>query len=155
LLLGAGMSLIIQQLRSPSVAVATRQAQQRASAGTVRQPSRASSPALADTRLERLIKLIPADVAGIYIPAIGLGSLTTWRWYSLAIAIAGTVLVPVLLYLDTRPGRPPAVQYVVRTFAFVAWAFLVSQPLSPWVVEPVIPALIAMVLPVVGERLLR
>lgn len=120
------------------------------------EPSPTPPPVPDETRLERLVKLVPADVAGLYIPAIGLGSLTAWPWYALAIAIGGTLLVPILLYLDARPDEDvPVIQYVVRTLAFVAWAFLVSQPLAPWVINPLVPALIALVLPVIGERLIR
>lgn len=119
------------------------------------QPARPAAPG--ETQLERLVKLVPADVVALYIPAVGLGSLTTWPRYPLAIAIGATLLVPLLLYLDARSAgdRVPALQYVVRTLAFVAWAFVISQPLAPCTIEPVIPALLALVLPVLGERLLR
>jgi hypothetical protein len=113
-------------------------------------------PALGESQLERLIKLVPADVVALYIPAIGLGTLTTWPYYALAVTIGATVLVPTLLYLDARSSgdRVQAVQYIVRTLAFVAWAFVISQPLAPYHLNPVVPALIALVLPVLGERLL-
>jgi hypothetical protein len=114
-------------------------------------------PPITETQLERLVKLIPADVAALYIPAIGFGSLTTWRYYALAVTIGATVLVPLLLWLDSRAAneRVPYVQYIVRTLGFVAWAFVISQPLAPYTISPVAPALIALVLPVIGERLLR
>jgi len=125
-------------------------------------PARASRSAAIDgtqgeTQLERLVKLTPADVVALYIPAIGLGSLTSWPRYPLAIAIGATLLVPLLLYVDARVAgdRVPPLQYVLRTLAFIAWAFVISQPLAPYEVEPVIPALFALVLPVLGERLLR
>lgn len=110
-------------------------------------------PPIDETRLERLAKLIPGDVVSVYVAAIGLGKLTTWPSYTLAVAIGCTVLVPLLLYLDARPaGKVPATQYVVRTLAFVAWAFVISKPLN---VDPIAPALIALLLPVIGERLIR
>ncbi len=113
-------------------------------------------PPIDETRLERLAKLIPGDVVSVYVAAIGLGKFTTWPSYTLAVAIGCTVLVPLLLYLDARPtGKVPATQYVVRTLAFVAWAFAISQPLSPWAVTPIAPALIALLLPVIGERLIH
>lgn len=115
------------------------------------------APPLNESRLERLVKLVPADVVSVYIPAIALGSLTTWRWYSLTITIAGTLLVPLLLLLDARSAKEPVplVQYVVRTLAFVAWAFVISTPLGTIGLSPVVPALIGLVLPLIGERLVR
>ena len=77
--------------------------------------------------------------------------------YALAVTIGATLLVPLLLWLDSHAAseRVPLVQYVVRTLAFVAWAFVISQPLAPYAISPVIPALLALLLPVIGERLLR
>ena len=112
---------------------------------------------LTETQLERLVKLVPADVVALYIPAIGLGTLTSWQYYGLAVTIGAAVLVPVLLYLDARSAkqRVPRLQYVVRTIAFVLWAFVIGQPLAPHHVDPVLPALFALVVPILGERLLR
>lgn len=114
-------------------------------------------PVISESQLERLVKLVPADVIALYIPAIGFGSLTAWRYYGLAVTLAATALVPLLLYLDARKDneRVHPVQYIVRTLAFVAWAFVISQPLAPYQLNPVAPALIALALPVLGERLLR
>jgi hypothetical protein len=116
-----------------------------------------ASPALTESQLERLIKLVPADVVALYIPAIGLGTMTTWPYYALVVTIGATVLVPVLLYLDARSAkqRVPYLQYAVRTAAFILWAFVIAQPLAPYRVDPVVPALLALVLPILGERLLR
>lgn len=113
-------------------------------------------PILSDSQLERLTKLVPADVIALYIPAISFGAFTTWRYYALAVTIAATALVPALLYLDARSSKEqaPPVQYIVRTLGFVAWAFVIGQPLAPCQVNPVIPALIGLVLPVLGERLI-
>jgi hypothetical protein len=122
------------------------------------QPAQAAkSPTLTESQLERLVKLVPADVVALYIPAIGLGTLTTWSYYALAVTIGATVLVPLLLYLDARSAkqRVPVLQYVVRTAAFILWAFVIGQPLAPYHMDPVIPALLALVLPILGERLLR
>jgi len=114
-------------------------------------------PPINESLIERLVKLVPADVVAIYVPALGLGKLTTWSRYPLVVAIAATLLVPLLLWLDARGGdeRVPTLQYVVRTLAFVAWALLISDPLGPDVISPVVPALVALVLPVIGERVLR
>jgi hypothetical protein len=110
-----------------------------------------------ESTLERLIKLIPADVVAIYIPALGLDRLAGWSGYRLTISIAGLVLVPLLLYFDAQAAneRVPPLQYVVKTLAFVAWALLIGKPFGEDVLNPVIPALVALVLPVLGERLLR
>lgn len=116
-----------------------------------------AQPPVTETQLERLVKLVPADVVILYIPAIGLGTLTTWPYYALAVTIGATVLVPVLLYLDARAAnhRVPLPQYILRTLAFIAWAFVISEPLGHGHVSAVIPALLSLVLPVFGERLLR
>lgn len=114
-------------------------------------------PPVDETVLERLVKLVPADAVALYVPALGFRSLTSWPSYSLAVAIGGTLLVPLLLFLDARSARErvPPLQYIVRTLAFVAWALVISDPLGPGVVHPIVPALVALVLPVLGERLLR
>jgi hypothetical protein len=113
-------------------------------------------PILSDSQLERLTKLVPADVIALYIPAISFGAFTAWRYYALAVTIAATALVPTLLYLDARSSneRASPLQYVVRTVGFLAWAFVIGQPLAPYQVSPVIPALIGLVLPVISERLI-
>ena len=114
-------------------------------------------PPIDESLLERLVKLIPADAVALYVPALGFRSLTSWPYYSLAIAIGGTLLVPLLLFLDARPAheRVPPLQYVVRTLAFISWALVIGEPLGPGVIHPVIPALVAIILPVIGEKLLR
>jgi hypothetical protein len=110
-----------------------------------------------ESTIERLVKLIPADVVAIYIPALGLDRFAGWSGYRLTISIAGLVLVPLLPYLDARAAneRVPPLQYVVKVLAFVAWALLIGEPFGKDVLNPVIPALVALVLPVLGERLLR
>jgi hypothetical protein len=113
-------------------------------------------PVLAESQLERLSKLVPADVIALYIPAIGIGTFTSWPYYVLAVTLGATALVPTLLYLDARSSkeRVSPTQYIVRTLAFVAWAFAIGQPLTPYQVNPLIPALIGLLLPVLGERLI-
>jgi hypothetical protein len=115
------------------------------------------SPVVDETVLERLVKLVPADVVALYVPALGFRSLISWPGYPLAVALGGTLLVPLLLFLDARSSRErvPRVQYIVRTLAFVAWTLVISDPPGLGVMHPVIPAVIALVLPVLGERLLR
>jgi hypothetical protein len=114
-------------------------------------------PPIPESTMERLVKLIPADVVAVYVPAVALGKLANWPPYPLALAIVGTVLVPMLLFLDARSAneRVPPLQYLIRTLAFVAWALLIGEPFGKDAVKPLIPALVAIVLPVVGERLLR
>jgi hypothetical protein len=117
----------------------------------------AEQPAINESLIERLVKLVPADVVAIYVPALGFDRPPTWPYYALVIAIAGTLLGPLLLFLDARSAneRVPPLQYVVRTVAFVAWAFLIGDPLGAGAVNPLLPALVALVLPIIGERLLR
>jgi len=122
---------------------------------TAEQPTKPAP--INESLIERLVKLVPADVIAVYVPALGLGKLTTWPQYPLAIAIAATLLVPLLLWLDARGAKEdvPTLQYVVRTLAFIAWALLISDPLGPGVIGPVVPALVALLLPIFGERVLR
>jgi hypothetical protein len=110
-----------------------------------------------ESTLERLVKLIPADVVGLYIPALGLDRLAGWSHYRLAVSIGGLVLVPILLFADARAAhqRVPLLQYVIKTLAFAAWALLIGAPFGSDAVNPVIPALVALLLPVLGERALR
>ncbi len=114
-----------------------------------------SRAVLAETRLERFVKLLPADVLAVYITALGLGALTDWRLYSPIVFACATALVPGLLYLDARSAgdRAPSMQYVLRTVTFVAWAFVISPSLSP--IEPPIAALAAIAVPLGGEYLIR
>jgi hypothetical protein len=109
----------------------------------------------AETRLERLVKLLPADVFAMYIPAVGLGTITDWHYYPLVLLIFATALVPLLLYLDARStGEPvPSMQYAMRTATFLAWAFLISPSISP--VAPPTAAIAAIALPLAGEYLVR
>jgi len=153
------MSLAIRTLPRPRVVTIGRTEPEAAAAGAGVPPAAAPvarPPILSDSQLERLTKLVPADVIALYIPALSLGAFTAWPYYALAVTIGATALVPTLLYLDARPSkeRVSLVQYAVRTLGFLSWAFAIGQPLAPYQVSPVIPALIGLVLPVLGERLI-
>jgi hypothetical protein len=108
-----------------------------------------------ETRLERFVKLLPADAIAVYLAAVGLGALIDWRHYELAVFGGATVLVPLLLYLDARSAgdRAPSMQYVLRTITFLAWAFVIRPSLSP--IEPPIAAIAAIAVPLSGEYLVR
>jgi hypothetical protein len=114
-------------------------------------------PPIPESTIERLIKLIPADVIAIYIPALGLDELVGWPSYRVVVSLGGLLLVPLLLYLDAKVAeeRVRPLQYLIRTLAFAAWALLIGKPFGEGTVNPMISALVALVLPVIGERLLR
>lgn len=109
----------------------------------------------AETRLERCVKLLPADVIALYLPAVGLGTLIEWRFYPFVIVAFATALVPLLLHLDARAAgdRAPSMQYLLRTLTFLAWAFVITPSISP--VEPVVAAVASIAIPVGGEYLVR
>ena len=75
----------------------------------------------------------PIDLA-LYTGALPIAGDVPWRHFTLAMFIAGLVLVPTVLYLDGRATKQfaPWPQYVLRTLAFAVWAMACSWPFSAW-----------------------
>lgn len=113
-----------------------------------------------DGDLERIIKLIPGEVVALYTAAMAFGPSPPTRAFALTLFLLGVALVPLILWLDGRQAgvRARWPQYVVRTLAFAAWAFAISDPLAPTVsIADVrwLPGLAVLALPIIGSRVLR
>ena len=81
-----------------------------------------------ESYLERLNKLVPAEVlAPLVLVRTALGADGWPGWWTIA-AAAGATLVPVILYWDAARAAAlvPGAQYVVRTLVFVAWSAALS-----------------------------
>jgi len=110
-----------------------------------------------ESYLERVLKLVPAEVVTFYTLALSILASPGWKGWPLVLFTVGTILVPVLLYWDAaRAGEAvPVAQYVVRTLAFAAWAFMVGEPSAGWFrLDPRIAPLLALLLPILGERII-
>lgn len=120
---------------------------------TLKSSLRETAPRESD--LDRVLKLIPAEVISLYITARGLSDDTIV--FPLVLFGLALALVPTILALDARRSRVPAppLQYVLRTLAFVVWAFAVGQPLAGVgvVVPDWVPGLLVLLIPILGARL--
>jgi hypothetical protein len=101
---------------------------------TTRGGVRLNAPPIAETDLDRVLKLIPTEVVTAFTAAITLGADVSWKYFDLAVTAAGVLLVVLVLERDGRvTGMHPRLsQFAIRTLAFLAWALLVSEPLTPW-----------------------
>lgn len=113
-------------------------------------------PRLVETRVDRLLKLLPSDVLLFYPAVIALcGRHLYWH---LAATIAGLVVVVMSLWHDARGCGLPHDwrQYVLRSCAFLAWALVLGNPLGNWVdgrQVQWIAAFLALGIPVAGYLL--
>jgi hypothetical protein len=102
------------------------------------------------TILDRVARLVPVETISMYavIAALAPG----WRYLGLAAAACAVLAVAVLAAYGRRCGqRPRLTQHLVRVLAFVAWAFVLSNPLTPAApVAPWLPALAVLLIPLVG-----
>ena len=122
--------------------------------------TRTLSPPLHETELDRIIKLIPAELIVFYAAAAPLIGDVPWKYFALAMFLLGSVLVPVILYLDGRStGQPPlGTQYIFRTLTFMSWAMAVTWPFEPWTLAHElrwVRSLAVLVVPFLGAFLLR
>lgn len=90
---------------------------------------------MAETDLDRVLKLIPTELVTFYAAAIPMMAEASWRYLGALLFAIGTALVPVVLYIDGRSTGQPArwPQYVMRSLGFAVWAMAVGWPFSPWV----------------------
>jgi hypothetical protein len=117
-------------------------------------------PPIGETDLDRIIKLIPVELVLVYSAAAPSITDVRWRFFAVVLFVAGTVLAPVILYLDGRStGRPARwPQYVVRTLTFSACALAIAWPFECWISgDPLrwARSLIVLVIPFTGAVLLR
>lgn len=87
-----------------------------------------------ETDLDRILKLIPTELVAFYAAAVPILGEVPWRYFALVLFLAGTTLVPLILYLDGRSTGQAArwPQYMMRTLGFIVWAMAVAWPFSPW-----------------------
>lgn len=122
-------------------------------------------PFIPDTALGKIIKLIPTDVVALYVTVLGIagqaGQAGVAGQASWLMASAFAICIPLIvfiLYFDAKdtPVTPPVWQYVFRILSFIAWALAISNPFVAWVTIPTaIPALLVLVLPIVGAPLIK
>lgn len=95
---------------------------------------RTALPPVVESDLDRFLKMIPTEVLAFYVAAITMTSETSSRFLLLVLYVAGTALVPLMLFIDGRNtnARPSTSQYVMRTLTFLAWAAALSWPFTPW-----------------------
>ncbi len=111
-----------------SIIIARSRVRLRGPEGAAAQGNPPGEPA---TFLDLLPKLIPVEIVvsyGVLITLIGSSTVA-----APTILIAFAIMTPLALWLQgLRVQQVPAVpQYVVRTAAFLAWAFHTSNPLAP------------------------
>lgn len=92
---------------------------------------------LTETKIDRLLKLIPSEVLMAYPAALALATQIAWPSYDTMLAVLGLVLVAATLYRDGKIHQLPQdwKQYVVRGLAFASWALLIGEPLKPFGVD--------------------
>jgi len=86
-----------------------------------------------ETKLDRLLKLIPTEVIAIYPTALALAAVIAWPYYEPTIAALGVLAVVFALRHDgaVTQMRPTLRQYVIRCLAFAAWTLVIGNPLAP------------------------
>ncbi len=101
---------------------------------SVRDPATRTLPPIGETELDRIIKLIPAELVLFYIAAAPAISDVPWPYFDVALFLVGTALVPMILFFDGRSTGQRArwPQYVVRTSTFAACAMAIAWPFDAW-----------------------
>lgn len=87
-----------------------------------------------ETKLDRLLKLIPTEVIATYPAALALAATIAWPYYELTITALGLIAVVLVLRHDGARLEPPLAptlrQYVLRCLAFAAWTLVIGNPLA-------------------------
>jgi hypothetical protein len=115
-----------------------------------------------ETKLDRLLKMLPSDVLLFYPAAVALTSTIPWAYYQLLMVAIGLAAIIINLHRDAKANKLPDDwrQYLVRCAAFVAWALFVSTPLAPfarWIPPQTVhqvASLAAVLVPLLGFVLL-
>src|SRR5208283_3127540 len=85
---------------------------------------------VAGNAVEKIVKLIPAEVIAAYYALIYLASdvaRESWHIWLFGIAfLAGLIATPIYLYKKADHQKPYKTQIVMSTIAFVPWAFLTT-----------------------------
>jgi len=92
-----------------------------------------STPA-GDTRVDRLLKVIPTEVIAVYPMALALAALIAWPYYELTMAALGMLAVVLVLRHDgaIAQRQPMQRQHIFRCLIFMAWTMVVGNPLATW-----------------------
>ena len=95
-------------------------------------------PPLTETKVDRLLKLIPSEVLMAYPAALALAAQIAWPYYDTMLAVLGLVLVAATLVRDGKIHQLPQdwKQHAVRGLVFASWTLLIGQPLAPFRVDP-------------------
>lgn len=109
-----------------------------------------------ETKLDRLLKMIPTEVIAAYPAALALAAVFSWPYYEIIVAVLGIVAVTLVLRRDgvVTHLQPTLRQYVVRCLAFVTWTLIVGNPLAVFSVSAeqahVFGAVGAVFIPLIG-----
>jgi peptidoglycan/LPS O-acetylase OafA/YrhL len=117
-------------------------------------------PPIRETDLDRILKLIPAELMSFYTAAAPIIADVPWQYFAFVAFALGSALVPMVLYFDGHSTAQPArwSQYVARTLTFMAWAMAVAWPFEPWTSAHElrwVRSLAVLIVPSVGALALR
>lgn len=89
-----------------------------------------------ETKVDRLLKMIPTEVIAVYPAVLALSAMIAWPYYQTTIAVLGVFAVVASLWRDgqTNRMRPRLQQYIVRCLAFIAWTLVIGNPLEPFLI---------------------
>ena len=87
-----------------------------------------------ETKLDRLLKMIPTEVIAVYPAVLAISAVIAWPYYEPSVAILGLLTVILVLRYDgiVNKLKPDRRQYVVRCLAFAAWTLVLGNPLAPF-----------------------
>jgi membrane associated rhomboid family serine protease len=97
---------------------------------SVTREAQLSSP---ETKLDRLLKMIPTEVIAVYPAVLATAAVIAWPYYEPSVAILGLLGVILVLWYDgvANKLKPDRRQYIVRCLAFAAWTLVLGNPLAP------------------------
>ena len=89
-----------------------------------------------ETKVDRLLKMIPTEVIAVYPGVLALSAMVAWPYYETMMAALGVLAVVLTLRGDGKANNlhPTWHQYVVRCLAFVAWTLVIGNPLAPFAI---------------------
>ena len=102
------------------------------------------------TLLDRVVALVPIEVVSSYAALAAAWPHARHVWIGVAAGVAATVAILSAYGRHARRRAGPA-QHLVRTLVFVAWAFVLSNPLAP--AAPIarwLPGIAVVLIPLVG-----
>jgi len=117
-------------------------------------------PPIGETDLDRIIKLIPAELVLLYAAAAPTISGVRWQYFAIVLFVVGTILTPLILFFDglSTGQRARWPQYIVRTLTFAACAMAIAWPFDALLGHDTcrwIRSLAVLVIPLSGALVLR